>query len=51
MNTIKSLLIFFVTFLDQAKKVNRYSAWGIPRDPDDWTSELTGDLFAGRGFT
>jgi len=28
-----------------------YSAWGIPRDPDDWTSDLTGDLFAGRGFT
>jgi len=28
-----------------------YSAWGISRDPDDWTSELTSNLFAGRGFT
>jgi RHS repeat-associated protein len=28
-----------------------YNAWGIPRVADDWTSEYTGELFAGRGFT
>gem|GEM_PF-1828088 len=28
-----------------------YNAWGIPRDADDWTSEYSGELFAGRGFT
>jgi RHS repeat-associated protein len=34
-------------------EVKRYSynAWGIPRDADDWDSEYTGELFAGRGFT
>jgi len=28
-----------------------YSAWGIPRNPDDWTQEPTTELFADRGFT
>jgi len=28
-----------------------YSAWGIPRDADDWTSSFDGELFAGRGYT
>jgi RHS repeat-associated protein len=33
--------------------VKRYSfnAWGVPRDPDDWTTEFTGELYSGRGFT
>ncbi len=35
---------------DQVKRYS-YSAWGLPRDPDDWTSRYTGELFAGRGFT
>jgi len=28
-----------------------YSAWGIPRDPDDWTNSFEEELFSGRGFT
>jgi RHS repeat-associated protein len=28
-----------------------YNAWGKPRDPDDWTSDFSGELFAGRGYT
>ena len=28
-----------------------FNAWGIPREADNWTSEYTGELFAGRGFT
>ncbi len=27
-----------------------YSAWGIPRDPEDWSQESTEPLFANRGF-
>jgi len=28
-----------------------YTAWGIPRDPNDWTSIFEGELFADRGYT
>src|SRR6056297_3758358 len=28
-----------------------YSAWGNPRDPQDWTQSYEGELFAGRGYT
>jgi len=28
-----------------------YSAWGVPRDADNWTDAFEGDLFCGRGFT
>jgi len=28
-----------------------YDAWGNPRDPEAWTSEFEGELFAGRGYT
>jgi RHS repeat-associated protein len=33
--------------------VQKYSfnAWGLPRDPEDWSQGFTGELFAGRGFT
>ncbi len=28
-----------------------YSAWGVPRQYDDWTETYTGELFADRGYT
>ena len=45
---------FLTTVINaETNQVQRYSysAWGLPQDPDDWTSSYAGELFAGRGFT
>ena len=38
---------------EDTEEVTYYSfnAWGVPRDPGDWTAAFEGELFADRGFT
>jgi RHS repeat-associated protein len=42
-----------VTINADTDSVNYYSfnVWGVPREYDDWTTEYTDTLFAGRGYT